>query len=153
MAKKLEIINPETGELEKKTKNQVLDLQGLDYIKIINKLYDELGKEIASIKKDKDETAKQIINTFNMQLAFIKEAWSDQELTKEEKSKIYDNYMDTSKVLQQYLLDKEKHEAAKLAKKEKGKDIAIGAVIVTVCLTAIVKAVEGAANVYSKFKG
>ena len=48
-----------------------------------------------------------IVSNYKMRLDFIKDAWKDKEITKEEKSQIYDNYMDTSKEFNQYLINKE----------------------------------------------
>ena len=87
-----------------------------------------------------------------MRLEFIKEAWSDLELTKEEKSKIYEDYLDTSKAHQQYLMDKQKEKKARIDKKEKFKDVMMGSAVVTVCITAAAAALKIVLNTIKDFK-
>ena len=152
MAKKTNVIDVEPEVLEVKTKKQILNLDGQAYVNVMSKLYETLGKELQILEKDDNELAKSIVETFKMRLEFIKEAWSDLELTKEEKSKIYEDYLDTSKAHQQYLMDKQKEKKAKIDKKEKHKDVILGSVVVAVGLTAIAKAVGIVINAVKPFK-
>ena len=140
MAKKTNVIDVEPETLEVKTKKQILNLDGQAYINVMSKLYETLGKELQVLEKDDNELAQSIVEIFKMRLEFIKEAWSDLELTKEEKAKIYEDYLDTSKAHQQYLMDKQKEKKAKIDKKEKFKDIILGSTVISVGLTAVISA-------------
>ena len=71
-------------------------------------LYHDLSKNLDKINKEQDKIAENIKYTVDIRLKFINDAWQDLDLTKEEKKKIYEDYMDTSKAFQQYLIDKEK---------------------------------------------
>lgn len=142
----------ETHMVEKKAMKQVLKLEGEEYVTMMQTLYSELGKDIAQIDKERDELAKSIKQMFNDRMLFIKEAWSDKELTKEEKKQIYDDYMDTSKALHQYLIDKHKAVEKRKARKEALKDISIGTMVVTVGVTAICFAAKSVLKVYEAVK-
>ena len=83
MGKKKELNLVETEALEIESKKKVLSLDGQAYVDAITGLYNELSKEISKLEKETDELSKSIVNTFEMRLEFIKEAWSDSELTKE----------------------------------------------------------------------
>lgn len=140
MAKKTNVIDVEPEVLEVKTKKQILNLDGQAYVNVMSKLYETLGKELQVLEKDDNELAQSIVETFKMRLEFIKEAWSDLELTKEEKAKIYEDYLDTSKAHQQYLMDKQKEKKARIDKKEKFKEIILGSTVIAVGLTAVISA-------------
>ena len=140
MDKKTNVIDVEPEVLEVKTKKQILNLDGQAYVNVMSKLYETLGKELQVLEKDDNELAQSIVETFKMRLEFIKEAWSDLELTKEEKAKIYEDYLDTSKAHQQYLMDKQKEKKARIDKKEKFKEIILGSTVIAVGLTAVISA-------------
>ena len=142
----------ETHIVEKKAMKQLLKLEGEEYEKMMQTLYSELGKDIAVIDKERDELAKSIKQMFSERLMFIKEAWSDKELTKEEKKQIYNDYMDTSKALHQYLLDKHKTVEKRKARKETLKDISIGTMVITVGVTAICFAAKSVLKVVEAVK-
>lgn len=152
MAKKTNVIDVEPEVLEVKTKKQILNLDGQAYVNVMSKLYETLGKELQVLEKDDNELAQSIVETFKMRLEFIKEAWSDLELTKEEKAKIYEDYLDTSKAHQQYLMDKQKEKKAKIDRKEKFKDVMMGSAVVTVCITAAAAALKIVLNTIKDFK-
>ena len=152
MAKKTNVIDVEPEVLEVKTKKQILNLDGQAYVNVMSKLYETLGKELQVLEKDDNELAQSIVETFKMRLEFIKEAWSDLELTKEEKSKIYEDYLDTSKAHQQYLMDKQKEKKARIDKKEKFKDVMMGSAVVTVCITAAAADLKIVLNTIKDFK-
>lgn len=143
MGKKKELNLVETEALEIESKKKVLSLDGQAYVDAITGLYNELSKEISKLEKETDELSKSIVNTFEIRLEFIKEAWSDSELTKEEKTKIYNDYLDTAKAYQQYQIDRVQKKEAKLEKKSKIKDIILyGSVIISVGIPAITKAAK-----------
>ena len=141
-----------TKLIENKAMKKVLKLEGEEYVKMIQVLYDELNKDICKIDKERDELAKSIKNMFKDRMKFVKEAWSDKELTKEEKKQIYNDYMDTSKALYQYLIDKEERTEKRKERKETLKDISFGTIIVAVGFTAITIAAKGVLEVYKMVK-
>lgn len=119
-----------------KVKKQVMEFDGKVFINFVMKLYDEIGKEIKEISKREDEVAKSIKIAYQKKLDFIKEAWRDSELTKHEKKKIYQDFMDKSESLNQYLIDKDKKIENRIKKKEVVRDITIGAVLIAITATA-----------------
>ena len=102
------ITKAKAKQLDKKALKEVLKFEGGEYVQVVVSLYNELTKDLEKIDKERSELAKSIKSAVEARLKFIKESWDDLELTKEEKKKIYDDYMDTSKAFQQYLIDKEK---------------------------------------------
>lgn len=130
-------------QLDKKALKEVLKFDGAEYVKVMVSLYNELTKDLDKIDKERSELAKSIKTTVEARLKFIKESWEDLELTKEEKKKIYEDYMDTSKAFQQYLIDKEKQADKLKAKKETMKVVSVGGVILTVCCSAVALAAKG----------
>ena len=136
------ITKAKAKQLDKKALKEVLKFDGAEYVKVMISLYDELTKDLDKIDKERSELAKSIKATVEARLKFIKESWEDLELTKEEKKKIYEDYMDTSKAFQQYLMDKEK-EADKLKqKKETMKVVSVGGILLTVCCGAVALAAK-----------
>ena len=59
----------------------------------------------------------------------------------------YEDYMDTSKAFQQYLIDKEKQADKLKAKKETMKVVSVGGIILTVCCSAVALAAKGVVSV------
>ena len=139
-------------QLDKKALKEVMKFEGAEYVKVMISLYNELTKDLDKIDKERSELAQSIKTTVELRLKFINDAWEDLELTKEEKKRIYEDYMDTSKAFQQYLIDKEK-EAAKLKKtKETMKVVSVGGIILTVCCGAVVVAAKGVLAVVNTMK-
>ena len=103
--------------LDKKALKEVLKLEGRDYIYVMTALYNELNKDLERIDQERSELAQSIKSTVEARLRFIEEAWSDLELSREEKRKIYEDYLNTSTAFQQYLIDKE-NAATKLKNKK-----------------------------------
>ena len=137
------ITKAKAKQLDKKALKEVLKFEGAEYIKVMISLYNELSKDLDKLDKERSELAKSIKTAVETRLKFIKESWEDLELTKEEKKKIYEDYMDTSKAFQQYLMDKEK-QADKLKRtKETMKVVSVGGVILTVCCGAVALAAKG----------
>lgn len=129
-------------QLDKKALKKILKFDGEEYVKIMIALYNDLVKELDKIDKESSELAKNIKTTVEDRLNFIKQSWEDLELTKEEKKKIYEDYMDTSKAFQQYLIDKEKQAEKLKQKKETMKVVSVGGIIFTVCCSAVVLAAK-----------
>ncbi len=123
--------------LDKKALKKVLKFEGADYVKVMISLYDGLKKDLEKIDEERSELANSIRSTIEARLKFIKESWEDLELTKEEKQKIYEDYMDTSKAYYQYLIDKEKREDKRKQTKEVMKVVSIGGIILTICCSAV----------------
>ena len=73
-------------------------------------------------------------------------------LDKDEKKQIYNEYIDTSKALHQYLIDKEKNIEKAKARKEVMKDITFGAMVLTITTTAVTLAAKGVLSVYNAIK-
>lgn len=69
---------------ENKTINNVLKLDGAEYIKTMQLLYSALNKDIAKKDKEGDELAESIKRLFNDRLKFIQYAWEDKNLIKKE---------------------------------------------------------------------
>ena len=109
-------------------------------------------KEIDKIDKERNELAQNIKSMYKERLAFIKDAWSDKNLDKDEKKQIYNEYIDTSKALHQYLIDKEKTIEKAKARKEVMKDITFGAMVLTITTTAVKLAAKGVLSVYNAVK-
>ena len=147
-----EVTKSIASKLDKQALKEVLKFEGADYIKVIIKLYDELTKELDKIDKENSELANSIRNTVELRLNFIKKAWEDLELTKEEKKRIYEDYMDTSKAYQQYLIEKEKEIAKAKRKKETMKVVSVGGMIVTVCCIAVAGAAKVVLSVVNSLK-
>ena len=137
------ITKAKAKQLDKKALKEVLKFEGADYVNIMMSLYKELTKDLDKIDKERSELAKSIKDTVEQRLKFIKESWEDLELTKDEKKKIYEDYMDTSKAFQQYLIDKEKQSDKLKQKKETLKVVSVGGIILTVCCSAVALAAKG----------
>jgi len=147
-----EVTKSLANKLDKQALKEVLKFDGADYIKVILKLYDELTKELDKIDKEHSELATSIKSTVESRLTFIKKAWEDLELTKDEKTKIYEDYMDTSKAYQQYLIEKEKETVKEKRKKETVKVISVGGMILSVCCIAVAGAAKIVLTVVKTFK-
>lgn len=131
------ITKAKAKQLDKKALKDVLKFEGAEYINVMISLYTELTKDLDKIDKERSELANNIRSTVDARLKFIKTSWEDLELTKDEKKKIYEDYMDTSKAFQQYLIDKEKQADKRMQKKEAMKVVSIGGIILTVCCSAV----------------
>ena len=129
--------------LDKKALKEVMKFEGAEYVKVMVSLYNELSKDLDKVDKERSELAQSIKATVDMRLKFINDAWKDLELTKEEKKCIYQDYIDTSKAFQQYLIDKEKEVTKSKNVKEGMKAVSIGGIIVTVCCGAVALAAKG----------
>ena len=152
MNKTKEISKIQAKQLDKKALKKVMSFDGIEYVKVMISLYNELSKDLDKLDKERSELAQSIKTTVNARLEFIKEAWEDLELTKEEKRKIYEDYMDTSKVFQQYLIDKERQVADRINRKEKVKDISLAGLVVTVCCGAVAIAAKRVVSVIEAIK-
>ena len=113
------ITKAKAKQLDKKALKEILKFDGAEYVKVMISLYNELSKDLDKIDKERSE------------------------LTKEEKKKIYEDYMDTSKAFQQYLIDKEKQADKLKQKKEAMKVVSVGGIILTVCCGAVALAAKG----------
>ncbi len=131
------ITKAKSRQLDKKALKNVLKFEGAEYINVMISLYTELTKDLDKIDKERSELANSIRSTVEARLKFIKESWEDLELTKDEKKKIYEDYMDASKAFQQYLIDKEKQADKRMQAKEAVKVVNIGGIILTVCCSAV----------------
>ncbi len=134
-------------QLDKKALKRILKFDGEEYVKIMITLYNDLVKELDKIDKERSDLAKSIKTTVEDRLNFIKQSWEDLELTKEEKKKIYEDYMDASKAFQQYLIDKETQIDKTRQKKEAIKVVSVGGVVLTVCCSAVVFAAKSVLSV------
>lgn len=137
------ITKAKAKQLDKKALKEILKFEGGEYVKIMISLYNELSKDLDKLDKERSELANSIRTTVEARLKFIKESWEDLELTKDEKKKIYEDYMDTSKAFQQYLMDKEKQADKLKQKKEAMKVVSVGGIILTVCCGAVALAAKG----------
>ena len=137
------ITKAKAKQLDKKALKEILKFEGGEYVKIMISLYNELSKDLDKLDKERSELANSIRTTVEARLKFIKESWEDLELTKDEKKKIYEDYMDTSKAFQQYLIDKEKQADKLKQKKEAMKVVSVGGIILTVCCGAVALAAKG----------
>lgn len=137
------ITKAKAKQLDKKALKEVLKFEGGEYVQVIVSLYNELIKDLEKIDKERSELAKSIKSAVEARLKFIKESWDDLELTREEKKKIYDDYMDTSKAFQQYLIDKEKQADKQKRTKEAMKVVSVGGIVLTVCCSAVALAAKG----------
>ena len=137
-----EITKVKAKQLDEEALKKVLQFEGAEYVNVMISLYNVLTKDLDKIDKEKSELAKSIKDTVEARLNFIKESWEDLELTKIERMKIYEDYMDTSKAFQQYLIDKEKALLAAKKRKEIMKDVTIGSMMVSVCCGAVVLAAQ-----------
>ena len=137
------ITKAKAKQLDKKALKEILKFEGGEYVKIMISLYNELSKDLDKLDKERSELANSIRATVEARLKFIKESWEDLELTKDEKKKIYEDYMDTSKAFQQYLIDKEKQADKLKQKKEAMKVVSVGGIILTVCCGAVALAAKG----------
>lgn len=146
------ITKAKAKQLDKKALKEVLKFEGAEYVKVMISLYNELSKDLDKIDKERSELAQSIKATVEARLKFIKESWSDLELTKEEKKKIYDDYMDTSKAFQQYLIDKEKQANKLKNTKETMKVVSVGGIILTVCCSAVALAAKGVVTIIDAVK-
>lgn len=146
------ITKAKAKQLDKKALKEILKFEGADYVKVMVALYDELKKDLTKIDKERSELAKSIKDAVEARLKFIKQSWEDLELTKEEKKKIYEDYMDTSKAFQQYLIDKEKQADKLKQQKEMMNVISVGGIILTVCCTAVAIAAKGVVTVLDNIK-
>ena len=146
------ITKAKAKKLDKKALKEILKFEGEEYINVMVTLYNELTKDLEKIDKERSELAKSIKSTVQARLAFIKESWEDLQLTKEEKRKIYDDYMDTSKAFQQYLIDKEKQINKQKNAKEAMKVVGVGGIILTVCCGAVTAAAKVALSVIEASK-
>lgn len=133
--------------LDKKALKEVLKFDGAEYVKVMVSLYNDLKKDLDKIDKERSEIAKSIKETVEARLKYIKESWEDLELTKSERKKIYEDYMDTSKAFQQYLLDKEKQAYRAKQSKEAMKVVSVGGILLTVCCGAVALAAKGVVSV------
>ena len=141
------ITKAKAKKLDKKALKEILKFEGAEYINVMVALYNELTKDLEKIDKERSELAQSIKTTVETRLAFIKESWEDLELTKEETRKIYDDYMDTSKAFQQYLIDKEREINKRQNTKEAMKVVSVGGIILTVCCSAVALAAKGVVTV------
>ena len=137
------ITKAKAKQLDKKALKEILKFEGTEYVQVMISLYNELTKDLDKIDKERSELAQSIKSTVEARLKFIKESWEDLELTKEEKKKIYEDYMDTSKAFQQYLIDKEKQASKLKQQKEAMKVVSVGGIILTVCCGAVALAAKG----------
>ncbi len=138
--------------LDKKALKEILKFDGAEYVKVMLSLYNELTKDLDKIDKERSELAKSIKTTVDARLNFIKQSWEDLELTKEEKKKIYEDYMDTSKAFQQYLIDKEKQADKLKQKKETLKVVSVGGIVLSVCCSAVALAATSVVSVIKSIK-
>lgn len=129
--------------LDKKALKEVLKFDGDEYVKVMISLYNDLKNDLDKIDKERGEIAKNIKTTIEARLKYIKESWEDLELTKAERKKIYEDYMDTSKAFQQYLTDKEKQACKEKRAKEAMKVVSVGGILLTVCCGAVALAAKG----------
>ena len=141
------ITKAKAKQLDKKALKEVLKFSGADYVNVMVSLYNELAKDLQKIDKERSELAENIKTTVDARLNFIKQSWEDFELTKEEKKKIYEDYMDTSKAFQQYLMDKEKQADRLKQKKETMIVVSVGGIILSVCAGAVVLAAKSVFSV------
>ena len=146
------ITKAKAKQLDKKALKEILKFEGGEYVKIMISLYNELSKDLDKLDKERSELANSIRTTVEARLKFIKESWEDLELTKDEKKKIYEDYMDTSKAFQQYLIDKEKQADKLKQKKEAMKVVSVGGIILTVCCGAVALAAKGVVAVIDATK-
>ena len=146
------ITKAKAKQLDKKALKEILKFEGGEYVKIMISLYNELSKDLDKLDKERSELSNSIRTTVEARLKFIKESWEDLELTKDEKKKIYEDYMDTSKAFQQYLIDKEKQADKLKQKKEAMKVVSVGGIILTVCCGAVALAAKGVVAVIDATK-
>lgn len=130
----------------------MLKFDGAEYVHVMISLYNELTKDLDKIDKERSDLANSIRSTVEARLNFIKDSWEDLELTKDEKKKIYEDYMDTSKAFQQYLIDKEKQADKRMQQKETMKVVSIGGIILTVCCSAVAFAAQIVVSIVDKQK-
>ena len=152
MATQKTITKIKAKQLDKKALKEILKFDGGEYVKVMISLYDDLVKDLNKVDKERSELAKTIQTTVEARLKFIKEAWEDLALTKGEKKKIYEDYIDTSKAFQQYLMDKEKQADKIKQRKEAMKVVSVGGIILTVCCGAVAIAAKGVLTVISSIK-
>ena len=143
MNQEKKITKTKAKHLDKKALKGILKFDGAEYVKVMISLYNDLTNDLKKIDKDCSELAKSIKETVNARINFIEQCWKDLELTKEEKKKIYEDYMDTSKAFQQYLIDKEKQAEKLKQRKETMKVVSVGGIILTVCCSAVILAANG----------
>ena len=146
------IATAKAKQLDKKALKEILKFDGAEYVKVMISLYNELSKDLDKIDKERSELAKSIHDTVDARLKFIQTSWEDLELTKDEKKKIYEDYMDTSKAFQQYLIDKENQADKLKQKKEAVKVVSVGGIILSVCCGAVTLAVKGVLTAIKTFK-
>lgn len=142
MADKKEVSKIKARQLDRKAAKKILKFEGIEYIQIILSLYQDIFHDLEKIDQERSELADSIKTLVLARIKFINEAWEDSELTKEEKKKIYEDYMDTSKAYQQYLIDKEKQLEKSKQKKETVKVVSIIGIIVSVTCGAVVLAAQ-----------
>ena len=147
MTTKETITKAKAKQLDKKALKQILSFEGEEFVKVMIALYNNLSKDLEKIDKEKSELATAIKTTVETRLKFIELAWKDLELTKEEKQKIYEDYMDTSKAYQQYLIEKEREVDKLRRRKEAMKVVSVGGMIITVCCGAVIAAAQVVATV------
>ncbi len=143
MNTKKQITKTKAKQLDRKALKEVLKFDGAEYVQVMISLYKDLTKDLNKIDDERSALANNIRTTVEARLKFIKESWEDLELTKEEKRKIYEDYMDTSKAFYQYLIDKEKQIDKKMRRKETMKVVSVGGIILTVCCSAVALAAKG----------
>ena len=146
------ITKAKAKQLDKKALKEVLKFDGAEYVHVMISLYNELTKDLDKIDKERSDLANSIRSTVEARLKFIKDSWEDLELTKGEKRKIYEDYMDTSKAFQQYLIDKEKQADKRMQQKETMKVVSIGGIILTVCCSAVAVAAQIVVSIVDKQK-
>ena len=146
------ITKAKAKQLDKKALKEVLKFDGAEYVHVMISLYNELTKDLDKIDKERSDLANSIRSTVEARLNFIKDSWEDLELTKDEKKKIYEDYMDTSKAFQQYLIDKEKQADKRMQQKETMKVVSSGGIILTVCCSAVAVAAQIVVSIVDKQK-
>ena len=146
------ITKTKARQLDKKALKGILKFDGAEYIQVMTTLYNELTKDLNKLDKEHSELAKSLQTTVESRLHFIKEAWSDLELSKEEKKIIYDDYMDTSKAFQQYLIDKQNQIDKRRQQKESMKIVCIGGIFLTICCSAVALAAKSVVSIIESTK-
>lgn len=143
MAKEEKAGRIKTAVANREAKSAIMRLDGNQFVQAIVTLCSNLEKRIEASEKEQSKLETNLIQTFKARLAYIKETCKDGELTKQEKLKCYNDYMDTSKAFEQYLKDREEKVERE---KEREKNILIGtvafAVTFSVAYVAAKKVVE-----------
>lgn len=127
----------QTKRIIKKTLNEVMKLDGVEFIDKMEDISLELGKQIEKIDTKKNELAAAIKKSYEERLKFIEFAWNDGILTPEEKRKIYNDYLETSIELNEYLQNEKMSYDEKAKKKEKFMNVTMGTRIASYAIMAV----------------